>query len=323
MESIPLERLFPLHRTVRLRPAAGDPIQEALGLALSGGSLVVADGTAANLKVFAPDGRHLATHGRRGRGPGEFARPQWLTGDGGDQVFVLDPVQGRVSEFSVRDGFRHSWPLHAMQPAAFSREPGGGFLLGAYLVAPGEVGRMEPGARLVHILDGMGEPVRSFREAEPFRHRGEASIAGVFPIRVGSVVVSADRLSNRLHHRDLRDGREWWTSAGESFYRAPDWASLPGRDAGFSAHTEWPDRQMWAMQPIPLGPDRFLAFFTDWNPELGRRDCRYVLMDLDGNQVAVTERTERVVHLAAGGLLYAMRTHLDGEVDVVTFEVAE
>lgn len=73
--------------------------------------------------------------------------------------------------------------------------------------------------------------------------------------------------------------------------------------------------------PGAVGEDRYLMFFTDFNSALGQRDCRYVLMDLEGRELAQTERTGLVARFVAGGLLHATLEHDDGEVDVATFQV--
>ncbi len=66
------------------------------------GTVLVAEGGSAHVKVFAPDGRYLRTIGRSGEGPGEF-RVAWIT-TRGDTLFVQDPRVARGSSFLISTG---------------------------------------------------------------------------------------------------------------------------------------------------------------------------------------------------------------------------
>lgn len=80
------------------------------GLAvLDDGSFAVLDSPAGEVRVFGPDGAHLATHGRPGEGPGEFqdANGLMLAPDG--RLWVPDERAGRVSVFDPIDGFAESF----------------------------------------------------------------------------------------------------------------------------------------------------------------------------------------------------------------------
>ncbi len=101
----------------------------------SRGRILVADRHGAHFKVFDSSGRHLATVGRRGEGPGEFASPSGISVGPGDSVFVGDTERGLISVFSpdyewVRDvRISPSWQVNSMVPrsdgtlvvAAFTR----------------------------------------------------------------------------------------------------------------------------------------------------------------------------------------------------------
>ncbi|HZG44465.1 MAG TPA: hypothetical protein VEY93_16050 [Longimicrobium sp.] len=66
----------------------------------SRGVLYVADGTNQRIEVVAPDGRHLATLGRRGEGPGEFQGLRDLAVGLGDTLFAFDVQAQRVTAFA-------------------------------------------------------------------------------------------------------------------------------------------------------------------------------------------------------------------------------
>ncbi len=71
----------------------------------------VADGQAAEIRVFDREGRYLFTVGGRGGGPGEFTRPDDLRVTPGDEVIVRDQQGARFSVFSPEGEFLRSWPL--------------------------------------------------------------------------------------------------------------------------------------------------------------------------------------------------------------------
>lgn len=81
-----------------------------VGLAvLDDGRFVVLESTAQDLRVFGPDGAHLATHGRRGEGPGEFqaANGLMLAPDG--RLWVPDERGARMSVVDADDGYVDSF----------------------------------------------------------------------------------------------------------------------------------------------------------------------------------------------------------------------
>lgn len=66
---------------------------------LADGSLVVADATWLQIRLYSPDGSFMRATGRNGEGPGEFSGGiEQMVGAAGDTVWVLD-WDGRVSAF--------------------------------------------------------------------------------------------------------------------------------------------------------------------------------------------------------------------------------
>lgn len=82
----------------------GDPALEFNRMSgfrrLPDGRIVVADGATRELRWFAPDGRHLATLGRRGSGPGEFQGVVTLLPWAGDSLAAFDANLRRVTTLS-------------------------------------------------------------------------------------------------------------------------------------------------------------------------------------------------------------------------------
>src|SRR5690606_17861676 len=79
------------------------------GLAVTAdGRIAVLDAQAKELKIFGPDGAHLATYGRKGGGPGEFEEPYGLMMGPDGRLYVPDHRNARVSVFDVDTGFVES-----------------------------------------------------------------------------------------------------------------------------------------------------------------------------------------------------------------------
>lgn len=70
------------------------------------GRLYVLDAQAGEVRVFAPDGRHLRSFGRSGAGPGELAQPMGMAfaPDGG--LWVVDPGNARFTVFDTAGNVR-------------------------------------------------------------------------------------------------------------------------------------------------------------------------------------------------------------------------
>ncbi len=84
------------------------------GLAvLDHGGFVVLDAQSQELRVFGPDGAHIATHGGRGQGPGEFVEANGIMLGPEGRLWVPDPRNGRISVFDPEGGFVES---HSFQP---------------------------------------------------------------------------------------------------------------------------------------------------------------------------------------------------------------
>jgi hypothetical protein len=87
---------------------AGEPPYELSGvtsaLRLAGGTIVVANTRTSELRFFDDAGRHKATIGRRGQGPGEFGSLAWIQRFGPDSVIAYDRTR-RVLVFSERGRF--------------------------------------------------------------------------------------------------------------------------------------------------------------------------------------------------------------------------
>ena len=81
------------------------------GLASDGaGRLYVLDAAGRRVLVYDAEGRHVATHGRPGGGPGELAAPSALAIGPGDSIWVADVGNRRYNIFPPTGGDAHSIP---------------------------------------------------------------------------------------------------------------------------------------------------------------------------------------------------------------------
>jgi peptidylglycine monooxygenase len=95
----------------RHRPNFQAPFNHPTAVAVAAdGEIYVADGYAnAAVHRFSADGRHLATWGAPGTGPGEFMTPHGILVDRQDRVLVVDRDNNRVQLFDRSGGFLGAW----------------------------------------------------------------------------------------------------------------------------------------------------------------------------------------------------------------------
>ncbi|MYI06926.1 MAG: hypothetical protein F4059_06340 [Gemmatimonadetes bacterium] len=101
---------------------------------LSTGDIVVADGLAAEIRVFDEDGGHLLTIGGRGEGPGEFINLWTIAEWAGDSIAAVDAAGERASVFTSAGTFARSFAIPRLPEAS----------------APNAVGWLEGGTLLIH-----------------------------------------------------------------------------------------------------------------------------------------------------------------------------
>lgn len=94
-----------------------DVFGELRGLVvLPDGGFAVLDSQAREVRVFAADGSHRATHGGEGEGPGEFRDAHGLMLDPQGRLWVTDPSNSRMSVFDPDtgfvDSFRHNFAFY-------------------------------------------------------------------------------------------------------------------------------------------------------------------------------------------------------------------
>lgn len=101
---------------------------------LSDGRIVVADGGSRQLRFFSAEGRHLASAGRKGGGPGEFDAISWMGVGAGDSVLVWDAQPSRLSVFTPDGVFARAFKPDGLHMFPEVQAVIGG---GAVLMTPG------------------------------------------------------------------------------------------------------------------------------------------------------------------------------------------
>jgi len=139
----------------------------------SDGRIVVSEGQTYEIRVFAPDGRHLVTFGGRGDGPEEFRGPPWITMAGLDTLVAWDPALFRLSWFGLSGGLIRQVALRdVMADLPISRFPNGrvwqlgpdGSLLS---MGPGRLGGgpgLSRSTRRVVLIEAEGRKTQDFGE---------------------------------------------------------------------------------------------------------------------------------------------------------------
>ena len=127
---------------------------------LSTGNIAVADGLAAEIRVFDENGNHLLTFGGRGEGPGEFTNLWTIAELTGDSIAAVDAAGERVSLFSSDGTFARSFVIPrvpgASAPNVVGWLEGGPLVIRTLTVSPSRDTRDES-THLLYAADRHGE----------------------------------------------------------------------------------------------------------------------------------------------------------------------
>jgi hypothetical protein len=175
------------------------------GRRLADGRIVVADGGAAEIRVYGADGALLAAHGRKGEGPGEFQTPKLAGVLGGDSLVVYDGQLRRVSLVHTDSGFVRSYLVGTEGggfPVAIGITGQGGLVVGGGMFFSSEsgfpTGAVRPNSRYVILApDGaLQGDLGDVPAAEMFaRTSGGGFSASALPFgRVTAAAIGPDRL---------------------------------------------------------------------------------------------------------------------------------
>jgi len=137
------------------------------------GGLFVLDTGNHRVQKFGPDGKYLATYGRKGQGPGEFYYPAWLALDDKGFLYVSDPNNQRIQVLTP-DGKDHKTIKGLEQGAGpvFMGKPGE-LVTGAprmRFVMNREEEKPSALPKLVKVIDAEGKTLREFGEPTDFKN---------------------------------------------------------------------------------------------------------------------------------------------------------
>jgi hypothetical protein len=119
VESVPLVQIGEREGT---EPYQFTAIAQAI--VLPGARFAAVDSRAFDIRVFDITGRHIATLGGRGDGPGEFSAPPVIAFAPPDAILAFDTRRRRFSRFRLDGGFVEDRPLgQALEPAEFRVAP--------------------------------------------------------------------------------------------------------------------------------------------------------------------------------------------------------
>ncbi len=133
----------------------------------SAGDILILDSGNHRVQKFGPDGRYLASFGRKGQGPGEMFFPAWLDMDKAGNMYVTDPHNDRVQVLSPEGkGIRTvRVPGDGPGPAFVSGKDAGLLIMGhpAFGIAL-SLSREErkPMPPAIRVIDGEGRTVRAY-----------------------------------------------------------------------------------------------------------------------------------------------------------------
>ena len=117
-------------------PEAQQLFQVNGALRLPDGRIVVANSGSAEVRVYSTTGELLATHGRKGGGPGEFDSPRLVGRMAGDSLVVFDPNPRRASILTADGGYHRYYDVGTEGggfPIAQGIMPDGGLVIGGVM----------------------------------------------------------------------------------------------------------------------------------------------------------------------------------------------
>jgi len=179
------------------------------------GNIYILDSANARVQKFGPDGKFLATFGRKGQGPGEFVMPDSLDFAADGRLVVFDPFQRRIQINSPDGKDPKMISLTEQQVSKLRALRQGGYAVkGRTFVAsfgmPGEKEKPDP-PKLVKILDVEGKVVREFGDSidlgDPMTSGYGSSLA--FDLNAQDEIIAAYQYQNRVE-KYTKDGKLLW-----------------------------------------------------------------------------------------------------------------
>ena len=204
-------------------------------VALDGGGFAVLDSQIQELRVFGPDGAHIATHGGRGQGPGEFADANGLMLGPNGRLWVPDARNGRMSVFDPEDGFVESFPF---ADGYYGWVWNGKMVDGSRIHRPWSGGNREQ-IRVYDLTMTLVDSLSLPRDQPEDEEYNPQSRPGSFyqELDGGYMMYGIPFFADEVRYIDSR-GAMWSTKDGDPEYRLARWE--PGGDTTLVVETRRP-----------------------------------------------------------------------------------
>ncbi len=205
-------------------------------VALEGGGFAVLDSQAQELRVFGADGTHVATHGGKGQGPGEFVDANGLMLGPNGRLWVPDARNGRMSVLDPEDGFIESFPF---ADGNYGWVWNGAMVGGRHIYRPwgdGTRRRIRVYDLTMTLVDSLPLPSDG-PEDEEYDPQSQPGTFFLGLDRGGYMLYRIPFFANEVRFIDSR-GAIWSTKDGDPEYRLARWE--PGGDTTLVVETRRP-----------------------------------------------------------------------------------
>lgn len=178
------------------------------------GNIYVLDSANHRVQKFSPEGRYLATFGRRGQGPGEFYNPDSIDIDAHGFFYVMDAYQNRIQTLTPAGaGDRTIWLMDASLRKLRCLKSGLLAVISSLL--PWSFKDKAKPPKLIKVLDQEGKLLRSFVDAVNYGDIMKSAVANAFDYTV-------DKNDNFYLAYVFQNKVEKYTADGKLLWRA-DW----------------------------------------------------------------------------------------------------
>ena len=270
-------------------------------VALPGGGFAVLESQAQEIRVFAADGSHVATHGRKGEGPGEFVDATGLMLDPRGRIWAADPRGGRMSVFDPAEGFVDSFHYRYWRR---------GFVWGGTMTSDGHI--LKPSisgddysGSLLRVYDSTMTQVDSIflvEEEEDEEYDPEDSPGAFYIETDGGYSLWRIPYYSRGNTYIDRRGEIWTGSVADPGYRIA--RSVPGGDTTLVVVTARP--------PVPVTPAERDSVIAQYRERLRERR---VTTELDWSRIPGVKPSLEDIFTSAEGNVWVAIPNLNRGTD--------